>query len=164
MWIERSALAMIGVAAITWSTVCLADDVQVAHAGVTGPEGRVYEFHQNLTGFLGDKNLADAGIVCDGCDALREDPPYPEPPWTDETNVDYTFFRDHERLEAFILAWGKLQTRAFAAVAIKFDMQDILTPDCASFVPQPCVNAPFCPGPPRGCSKTSTPPCKKCGT
>ena len=163
MRIERSRLAIISIAVFAWSTVCLADDVKSAHAGVSGPEGRVFEFHQNLLGFLGDKSLSDAGIVCDGCDALRPDPPSPEAQLTDEVNVNYTLFRDHERLEAFILAWGKLQTRATAAVAIKFDMV-VLGSDCGPPVPQPCVNAPFCPGPPRGCSKTSTPPCKKCGT
>ncbi len=163
MWLKRSLLLGISIAVMSLSTVCLGGVLKAAHVTVTGPMDRVHEFHQNLLAFLGNTTLEDAGVLCDGCGQFDAAPPSPAPPSTDAATVDYTFYRDNKRLKAFILAWGKLERRAAADVTITFDM-NYVTSDCSTFVPQPCVTAPFCAGPPRGCSKSTVPPCKRCGT
>jgi len=166
MWIKSSAFAVAGIALISFSAACAADDVQAARAVVTGPENRVHEFHQNLLGFLlafvGDSDPAITGVGCDlpsappgefNCNKLNSETERP-------TKVIYTFFRDHARLEALISSWNKLQTRdPDEEVVLSFDM-NFLTMQCGGV--QACTSAPFCAGPPLRCDKVQGPPCTPC--
>ena len=113
MWIKKSTLAVAGIALISLSAA-RAQDAPAANAVVTGPEGRMAEFHQNLLGYLSTSNLDDAAIVCDRGDSTAANPKTCEqlsPAGTNRLIVTYTFFRDYERLMAFALAWGKVQTK-----------------------------------------------------
>lgn len=166
MWIKSSTFVAAGVLLISYSAACNADDVQAARAVVTGPENRVYEFHQNLlqllSAHLGTDDPAATAVSCDfpalppmefNCDKLRRNR-------EELTTVFYTFFRDHVRLEALIMSWNKLQTQNFdEEVKIAFDM-DYLTSECGGYTV--CVSAPFCAGPPKRCDKVQGPPCTTC--
>jgi hypothetical protein len=158
--------------ALGLSTMSLrAEDLQAARAIVSGPEDRVFEYHKNLMEALkkklGRNDPAAIGVSCDlpsvppaefNCDKLDGDS-------SDSTKVIYTLFRDNnqKRLSAFVEAWDELQTRKLdSSLTIQFDTN---TPpgDCGGFTGA-CVNAPFCPGPPKRCDKVQGPPCTACGT
>lgn len=169
MYVRKSALGIVGIALVCLGSVCLADDIQAARAVVSGPANRVQEFHKDLQGILkrtlGKTDPATIGVICDfpsvlpgelNCDALRGDS-------GDSTKFIYTFFRDEKRLKAFIMAWDKVQSRDLSSsLKIQFDT-DTPPSDCGGFIGA-CVNAPFCPGPPKRCDKAQGPPCTACGT
>ena len=73
MWIKKSTLAVAGIALISLSAA-RAQDAPAAKAVVTGPEGRMAEFHQNLLGYLSTSNLDDAAIVCNRDDSTLANP------------------------------------------------------------------------------------------
>jgi hypothetical protein len=160
MWIKKSTLAVAGIALISLSAA-RAQEPPAANAVVKGPERRLAEFHQNLLGYLSTSNLDDAAIVCN-----RDDSPKTceqlSPTGGTTRVVTYTFFRDYERLMAFALAWGKLQTKQKDKFVTILLNNDIPPPDCAALT-QPCVSGPFCRLTP-GCDKVYGPPCQKCPT
>ena len=162
MLINKSVLAIASIALVCFSTVCAADDVQAARATVTGPENRLVEFHKNLLGFTPESDFQDAPIVCSikGVPAALNDCSKLSRNETVSRSLEYIFLRDHERLEALVLAWGKLQAANLDPfVTIKFDT--VVPPSDCSALPQPCVSAPFCKATP-GCDKYSGAPCQKC--
>lgn len=164
MWIRKSGIAAVSFLLITASIACAADDMQAARAVVTGPENRVHEFHQNLQGLLAallaDSDAASTLVLCDvlgestsphSCEDLRENK-------DDSIKLQYTFFRDNDRMMAFAASWNRLQTRKVdEEVELKFHMR-VPSPTC----PTTCVAAPFCAGPPRGCDKVRGAPCTVC--
>ena len=171
MFSKGVAVSAVSLGLTLFSTVTLADGINVAHVVVEGPENRVYEFHQNLKALVSamqvEGDLGVAGVDCSNpppgsksCDELKI-----RPQEEDATvKVEYVIYREH--LSAFGLAWDKLQDRAFASVSMKFDMDVGGTPDCLvpTFAKQPCTNAPACPNTtPRRCDKASGPPCTSCG-
>jgi hypothetical protein len=141
-----------------------ADDEPVARAVVSGPEDRVREFHENLTSFLsaflGTTDPNSILVLCDilgrqvedsNCDKLKSE--------DSQVSVQYTFRRDHARLEAFVLSWDRTQTKQIDDVTLTFDMQ-IPNPLCGGITV--CYSNPVCPGPPRRCEKVLGAPCEPC--
>ena len=166
MLIKNAAVSAVCLGLTVFAAAPSAEDAQAARVVVEGPENRVYEYHQNLkaimSAYLVDGDLATAGVACSlareqtDCGTLDKDR-------RDAITARYIIYRDSERLTAFALSWGKLQSRAFANVSVTFDVKDMPTsPDCST-APQPCVSAPFCPATnPRRCDKVKGAPCTSC--
>jgi hypothetical protein len=162
MLTRKTTLTVGGIALMLLSAACAGDAVQAARAIVKGPESRLLDFHQNLLGYLSTDNLDEAAIICDRSDDRTKPCDKLSPTGTETKTLTYVFFRDYERLEAFALAWGKVQTKAPSKIfTLMFD-GDFTTSVCTPpQVPQPCVTAPFCRLTP-GCDEKSGPPCTKC--
>lgn len=165
---RKACFALASVLSVVPTLVCADTDPPAARAVISGREGLASEFHQNLAAtlkvLLGTTDSIDTLLACDILDRDHLSPaPMKEgcselvAGGNSQVRVQYTFLRDLSYLQAFVLAWERIQRANVDALALTLDTK-FPGQEC----PATCVTNYACAGPPRRCDGKAGPPCNPC--